>query len=133
MEQAVNAIKDAMKEWGEAFESNDVERIMASVAPNAVFIPPNEPALVGSAAIEAWTRGLLQAMRITALDITVDDVRVGDAWAVCHGQWNMSMTADGETLTDVTRYVVIWEAQSDGSWLAVHDVWNGDLPTASVD
>ena len=42
MEQAVNAIKDAMKEWGEAFESNDVERIMASVAPNAVFVPPNE-------------------------------------------------------------------------------------------
>jgi uncharacterized protein (TIGR02246 family) len=131
MNEAAAEITRATKEWGEAFRSGEISDTMAFLAPNAVLIPPNHPALIGTDAIEAWARGMFEALTIQDIEISVDEVRIADGWAVSHGQWHMTMAAGDNIMSDTTRYVVVWERQTDGSWKVVHDVWNSSLPLDS--
>jgi ketosteroid isomerase-like protein len=131
MDQTTADITRATSDWGSAFRSGEVSRAMAFVAPHAVFVPPNEPPLVGYPAIEAWARGMFEAVTIQEIDISVDGVRAAGDWAVSHGRWHMTMAAGESTIGDTTRYVLIWERGADGAWKVVHDVWNSGLPVAS--
>jgi uncharacterized protein (TIGR02246 family) len=131
MDQVTAEITRATREWGEAFRSGEIYDTMAFLAPDAVLIPPNHPALVGTEAIEAWARGMFEALTIQDIDISVDEVRVADGWAVSHGTWHMTMAAGDNIMSDTTRYVVVWERQADGSWKVAHDVWNSSLPLDS--
>ena len=131
MDQAIADITRATKEWGEAFRSGSIADTMAFLAPHAVLIPPNHPVLAGTEAVEAWARGMFEAVTIHDIDISVDEVRVADGWAVSHGQWHMKMVAGDAEMSDTTRYVVIWECQADGTWKVAHDVWNSALPVGS--
>jgi uncharacterized protein (TIGR02246 family) len=131
MDQAAAEITRATKEWGEAFRSGEIARTMAFLTPDAVLIPPNHPALVGTEAIEGWARGMFEAVTIQDIEISVDEVRVADGWAVSHGRWHMTMAAGDTIMSDTTRYVVVWECQVDGSWKVAHDVWNSSLPIDS--
>jgi uncharacterized protein (TIGR02246 family) len=133
MDQATEDIIRAHKEWGEAFRSGDVAQTMAFLTPDAVLIPPNEPARKGAEEIEPWARGFLEAVTVQEIDIAVDSVRVAGDWAVSHGRWHMTLEVGGNVMSDTTRYVVIWERQSDGAWKVVHDVWNGGLPASPGD
>jgi ketosteroid isomerase-like protein len=128
MDEVVAKITQATKEWGEAFRSGEISDTMAFLAPDAVLIPPNQPALVGTKATEAWAKGMFEAVTIQDIAISVDGVRVADGWAVSHGEWHMTMAAGETIMRDTTRYVVIWERQTDGSWKVAHDVWNSSLP-----
>jgi uncharacterized protein (TIGR02246 family) len=128
MNDAVAEITRATNEWGEAFRSGDISDTMAFITSNAVMIPPNHPAVIGTEAIEAWARGMFEAATIQDIEIAVDDVRVADGWAVSHGEWRMTMTAGDQVMSDTTRYVVVWERQEDGIWKVAHDIWNSSLP-----
>jgi ketosteroid isomerase-like protein len=33
---------------------------------------------------------------------------------------------DGKVVTEKGKYVCIWKKQKDGSWKAIHDIWNSD-------
>lgn len=128
MDQAVADITRTTKEWGEAFRSGEAAQTMAFVAPNAVLVPPNESVLAGAGAIAAWARGMLDAMTVQEIDISVDSVRVAGDWAVSHGTWHMTMSTGDSVMSDTTRYVVIWERHADGAWQVVHDIWNSGRP-----
>jgi uncharacterized protein (TIGR02246 family) len=129
-EEDVAAITRASQEWVAAFEAEDVPRAMSFLASDAVLVPPHEPPLSGAEAIEAWTRRMFEAITVESANTTVDEVRVAGDWAVSHGVWQMSLTMNGVTVGDTTRYVLIWERQADGTWLIVYDVWNSALAAA---
>jgi ketosteroid isomerase-like protein len=92
-----------------------------------------EPARKGADEIELWARGLLEAVTVQEIDIAVDGVRVAGDWAVSHGSWDTTLEVGGNVMSDATRYVVIWERQSDGAWKVVHAVWNSSLPASPGD
>jgi ketosteroid isomerase-like protein len=33
---------------------------------------------------------------------------------------------DGKPVTETGKYLCTWQKQPDGSWKAVHDMWNSD-------
>jgi ketosteroid isomerase-like protein len=74
---------------------------------------------------------MFEALTIQDIEISVDEVRIADGWAVSHGQWHMTMAAGDHIMSDTTRYVVVWERQTDGRWKVVHDVWNSSAPLDS--
>lgn len=131
MSQAVAEITRATEEWAEAFRSGEIADTMAFISPDAVMVPPNHAALVGAEAIEAWARGMFEAVSIQEIQIVVDEVRVADEWAVSRGEWRMTMAAGDQVMSDTTRYVVLWERQGDGRWRVTHDIWNSSLPLDS--
>ena len=131
MHQAIEDITRATNDWGAAFMAGDVSRTLEFLTQDAVLIPPNEPAVIGGEAIEAWSQRMFEAATIQEVDITVDGVRVAGDWAVSHGVWHMTMSVGEAIVSDTTRYVVIWERQMDGAWKVAHDVWNSALPAES--
>ena len=128
MDQDVQDITGATKDWGAAFKAGDLARATAFLTEDAVLIPPNEPAVIGAEAVAGWSQRMFEAVTVQEIDITVDGVRVAGDWAVSHGVWHMTMLAGDTVLNDTTRYVLIWERQVDGAWKVAHDVWNSALP-----
>ena len=117
-------------EWVAAFEANDAARGAFFVTDDAMLVPPNEAVVTGAEAIEAWSQRMFESVTVEEATTTVGVVRVAGDWAVSHGEWQMTMSVGGATVSDTTRYMLVWERQTDGSWKVAHDIWNSALPVA---
>jgi uncharacterized protein (TIGR02246 family) len=122
------AIREATDAMGVAMVAGDVAAVTAMFTADGAMYPPNEPAVVGSAAIEAWGTRMTSGVSMTAATITIDEVRVADDWAVSHGHWAATISMGEMTVTDTTKYMLLWERQADGRWQIAHDVWNSIRP-----
>ena len=126
------AIERTTREWAAAYVEGDAARAASFLTEGAVFVPPNAPVISGRAAIEDWSRGLLELGSFDAIAVRVDDVRIAGGWALSLGSWAVDFSSGGETSADTTRNAVLWERQPDGSWKAAHDIWNSALPLPDV-
>ena len=129
-EDDVADITRTTHEWVAAFEANDAARGASFVTDDAMLVPPNEAVVTGAEAIEAWSQRMFESVTVQEATTTVGVVRVAGDWAVSHGEWQMTMSVGGATVSDTTRYMLVWERQTDGSWKVAHDIWNSALPVA---
>ncbi len=101
----------------------DLEEFLGLVPDDAVFMPPDEPAIVGRRAIGEWYQSLYDALRI---DITHEPLEVdvfGDM-IVHRGNARGTMTprSGGEPIPFDNKYLMVLEKRPDGSlqvWRAV--------------
>ena len=129
-EDAVADITRTTHEWVAAFEANDAARGASFVTDDAMLVPPNEAVVTGAEAIETWSQHMFESVTVEEATTTVGAVRIAGDWAVSHGEWQMTMSVGGATVSDTTRYMLVWERQTDGSWKVAHDIWNSALPVA---
>jgi ketosteroid isomerase-like protein len=125
-EEDVAAIRAETQEYVETTLARDWDRWVKFYTEDAVFMLPNQPALVGREAILQWAQtSALSELTLTPLEI---DGR-GDL-AYIKGTYSLEMTIEGlpEPISDRGKYVVILRRQPDGSWPAVVDIINSDLP-----
>lgn len=94
---------------------------------NGVFLPPNEPAVEGRAAIQAWLTAFPPMSDFKAEVVTIDGV--GDV-AYVRGTYAFTIAAAGRTpaVSDRGKWLEVFRRQSDGRWLAVIDIFNSDVP-----
>ncbi len=108
-----------------------MDSVAALYTENAVLMPPNSPTATGRAAIRDALSGMVQGATLDDFRLTTTDVRVSGDLARERGRYSMSMTAPGQgTMADSGKYVVVWQRQSDGSWLVDSDIWNSDISAA---
>jgi uncharacterized protein (TIGR02246 family) len=111
-----------------ALNANDADGWVACFAPNAVQMPPNDSANVGTAKIHAWSAGMLSAVNAEfALD--VDETQLaGEDWAFERGTYTITLSpkAGGEPIRDAGKYITIYSRESDGQWLMARDIWNSN-------
>lgn len=112
---------------------SDLTRTLTFITQDAVLIPPNQPAVTGADAIEAWTQAMFDGATFQEAATTVDDVLVANDWAVSHGVWRMTMSVGDAIVGYTSRYMLIWEQQADGSWKVAHDIWNSAPPVDPSD
>jgi uncharacterized protein (TIGR02246 family) len=96
-------------------------------APDAVLLPPGQPAVEGAATIRAWFTGLFANIRVQGFGIQPSGVQThGDA-LVEHGTWTaMFHPKDGSpALGGGGTYVTIYARVADGSVRVIHDIFNG--------
>jgi uncharacterized protein (TIGR02246 family) len=124
------AIDAANIRAAEALNKGDVESWLTLYKSDAVVLPPNEPAWRGVDGMRAGAQAMLNAVTISGAVLTADDVKVSGDLAVETGSYTMTMTPKkgGKALNDKGKYVVVWERQPDGSWKAIRDMFNSDLP-----
>lgn len=75
---------------------------------------------------------MLNNVTISGLALNAEDVKTSGDFAVETGTYTMTMTPKkgGKAINDKGKHVVVWERQADGSWKAIRDMFNSDLPAA---
>jgi len=130
--QAAN-VDDAAKmlvkldeDWLAAAQQKDVSRVTSYYAEDATVYPPNESAAVGpAAAAKAWASFF--AVPNFALSWKTTHAGVSGSLGFTAGTFEDSYTgSDGNMVHETGHYVCVWKKQKDGSWKAIHDIWNTD-------
>jgi uncharacterized protein (TIGR02246 family) len=124
------AIRDTEAELAKAVAANDVEKVVAFYAEDAVLLPPGEATATGKAAIRASYTQLLALpdFELTWTPTKVEVAKSGDL-AYDYGVFAMShKDAAGKAVKDHGKYATVWKKQSTGAWKAVVDTNNSDLP-----
>jgi len=108
--------------------NRDAAAVASLYAEDAKFLPQNMPPCEGRAEIQAAMQQLLD-MGASSLDIEPLEVReVGEA-TIEYGRYTLGLTLeDGQSATDVGKYIVIHEPQPDGSTKIAFDIFNSNAP-----
>ena len=90
-------------------------------------MPPNEPPIVGKAALRSWFLRVTDEFSID-LDTSVEEVKVTSDWAYERFSFSRTMTptGGGEPTTARGKGIHVYRRQSDGSWKLARDLWNSD-------
>jgi len=124
--KALAALDDA---WSKDAQSKDAKKVASYYADDAIAYPPNMPLASGRAAAEKVWAGFFE-----------DKGFVSIAWKTVHAEvaksGELGFTAgtyevkfngpDGKPGVEKGKYLCNWRKQKDGSWKAVHDMWNTD-------
>lgn len=128
----LRAAEDSLKEvaaasaaWDEAFNSGDLNRLMARYQDDAVSMPPGAPALQGSKVIGADFKGFFAGN--AAEHHTVNPIRhaAGDT-VVERAEYTLTIRPkDGSSpAQEEGKHIVVYARQSDGSWKVLWEIWN---------
>ena len=95
-------------------------------AEDAIAYPPNEPMAIGKAAAEkVWAAYFADSTYRISWKTTHADVT--GALGYTTGTYEDSFKGpDGKAVNGKGKYVCVWRKQSDGTWKALHDIWNTD-------
>ena len=125
------AAEAATRAYRDAWLSNDAQRVMATLTPDAVLYPSTLPPIAGGDAIRAFWFPPSSITRIVAMELSIDAVHVDGDTAVTSGMGSLTFVVttrgvDGEPRTQRSWHVNVLRRQDDGSWLIWKRMW-GDL------
>jgi ketosteroid isomerase-like protein len=99
---------------------------LALYTEDAIELPPNQAAVQGKAAIQAWEEAFppFSNFQVQSLEIGGQ----GDL-AYDRGTYSMTVTPPGTApIEDRGKYLTICRKQADGSWKIARVMFNSDLP-----
>ena len=120
-------IRQFVKEWAEASNAGDLDRIMSMVADNCVRIPPKSPLLIGKEAIRKYQQQVFDLYTFKGDEAVVDFHACGD-FAFSRGTWvyNLIPKAGGESIKAYGNFIDIYQKQSDGSLKLFWNTWSDE-------
>jgi uncharacterized protein (TIGR02246 family) len=143
-ESVAEAVQDVMTDmaalransdrFDEANNAGDAEGITSfHYTEDAVRMPPNEPMLVGRAAIQDWFVASFEQNEVQVDNVPLEAKVSGDL-AFMQGVFSFTGTpkAGGEIVSNSGNWVAVYERQPDKSWKAICDIWVED-DTITVD
>lgn len=112
-----------------AINANDVAAWAEAYADDAIVMQPDEPAWRGKADLVARATAMLQAVSLSNVKFTTQDVMASGDLAVETGAFSWTLTPKGgKPMDQAGKYVAVWKKQADGSWKIVRDINNSDAP-----
>jgi len=126
MDANAKALAKLDDDWSAAAATRDAAKVASFYADDALAYPPNEPVAVGRAA----------AQKVWAAYFAEPTFRI--SWKTTHAEVNGDLGftsgtyedsykgADGKMVQEKGKYLCVWKKQKDGSWKAIHDMWNAD-------
>jgi uncharacterized protein (TIGR02246 family) len=121
----VNAVAQA---FHDGVANQDAAGLASLYAQDGRFLPPNMEPCEGRSAIQAAMQQLLD-MGARSLDVEPLDVREAGDMTIEYGRYTLGIEPDGgAAVSDVGKYVVVHEAQRDGSTKIALDIFNSNAP-----
>ena len=117
------AVARANAEWAAAMKTGDAAVIAAPYTDDAVFVLADGKSLQGRAAVERMYRDGFQKggpASTTKID-SKSLVRDGDM-AYESGYAEVGVVRQGKPVTRGSRYLTVWQAQSDGAWKILRNI-----------
>ena len=126
-------LRDLDAEWSAAAGTKNVNKTVSYYSEDAVVLPPNAPSATTKEAIRsAWKEMLTSPGAAISWKATSVEVSKSGDLAYVSGTYEDTMNgASGNPIKDQGKYVEIFKKQADGTWKAVVDIWNSDLPVRS--
>ena len=122
-------IDKTYKDWLDAVNAKDLDRWASFLAPDALFMPPNSPALRDGQAIRDFYSGLFADSRFS-LRCRQEKVEVAEseelAWST--GSCEATFTGpNGDAAQGQSKWVKVWKKQPNGEWKCRVNSWNWTL------
>ena len=126
------AVEASNAEFVAAMKRGDAAALAALYTEDAIVLPPNSDMIRGRAAIRKFFADFLGSTKVTAAEITTQEVFVSGATAYEVGTNRLAMQAAGQpAVTDRGKYLVVWQRGPDGRWRVHRDMFNTSLPPPS--
>jgi ketosteroid isomerase-like protein len=108
----------------EAYQNEDLERVLAFYADDALSHAPGFPTDVGKEAIKTAYEAYFDAYDLQR-DFQLAGVEVNGEYATRTGEWTQVLTPKdgGEPITEIGRCVLGWK-KVNGEWKVVWEIWN---------
>jgi ketosteroid isomerase-like protein len=115
-----------------AINSNNLDTLLGVLTEDVVFLAPQEPVMVGKAAVRPWLEGYLKAFK-THWDKPVQEFVVNGEWAFERYSYKSTDTpaGGGAVVEDTGWGLVIYHRDTDGKWRVARDAWGTDHPVQS--
>lgn len=130
-EADAKAVRDLEAAWNKDTTLKDADKWASYFAEDAAILLPNEPIIMGrEKAKEAITAMLADPNFGVSFTPTRVDASKGGDLVYTVGSYSMTMSDPKEKkpVTDKGKYVTVYKKQADGSWKAVADMFNSDMP-----
>jgi ketosteroid isomerase-like protein len=121
----------AHEQYVAAINSNDLERLLAMLTDDVVFLAANEPPMVGKSAVRPWLQASYAAYH-THWDMPVQEFFVQGEWACERYAWTSTDTsrADGLVVRGTGWGLLLYHRDADGQWRVARDAFGPDHPPA---
>jgi ketosteroid isomerase-like protein len=115
-------------DWSKAAATKNADSVASYYAADAIAYPPNMPMAVGQAAAKAvWAGGFADSTYTISWKTSSAGAAKSGELGYTAGTFEESMRGpDGSMVTAKGKYLCTWAKQADGSWKAIHDMWNYD-------
>lgn len=126
MSEEAKALAKLDDEWSTSAASRDPRRVASLYAPDANAYPPNDTTAVGAiAAGKVWAAYFADPTFTISWKATYAEVAgiLGYTSGTYHDSFKGK---DGKVVSEKGKYLCVWKKQTDGSWMAIHDMWNTD-------
>jgi uncharacterized protein (TIGR02246 family) len=121
------ALLKISKDFAAAISTKDAAKMASFYTEDAVFNPPNEPAVRGRSAIQVWMQKMFdQGTPTLALTPTESAISGNIGYQAETYVFTMKPTT-GLAMTDKGKSLVVFK-QVGGKWLMAHDIFNSDMP-----
>ena len=130
-DEDVAAISSLATSYAQANLAKDADAVATLYADDAIEMPPNMPATVGTDAIrERYASAFELGMESSEFTMTSAEIDGLNGLAFDRGTWVWIGIFPGmtEPITDTGKYLGIARQQEDGSWLWTATIWNSDIP-----
>jgi uncharacterized protein (TIGR02246 family) len=122
--------KGDLRTWLAAYNSGDVETIVAMYADDAIVMAPGHPAAAGRDAIRELITTDSAAAKAAGVTLTaVDNDTVGASGELAWHSGSYTVNDATGMAVDSGSYMEV-QQNIDGKWMIIRDIWNSDRPKA---
>jgi len=115
-------------DWSKAAATKNADAVASFYATDAIAYPPNEAVAIGQAAAKkVWASYFADSTFSISWKTEHAGVSKSGDLGFTAGTYEDSYKGpDGKLVMETGKYVCTWKKQKDGSWKAIHDIWNSD-------
>jgi ketosteroid isomerase-like protein len=128
MDAQAKALAKLDDDWSKAAATKDADRVASFYAEDAIAYPPNEAVAIGRPAAKKVWAAYFSDPTFT-ISWKVDHAGVsksGDLGFTAGAYEDSYRGTDGKVVTEKGKFLCTWKKQKDGTWKAIHDMWNSD-------
>ena len=128
MDAKAKALAKVDDDWSKAATTRDADRVASFYAEDAIAYPTNEPVAIGRAAArKVWAAYFAdKTFAISWKTVHAEVAKSGDLGFTAGTYEDSFKAPDGKQVSETGKYVTAWRKQKDGTWKAIHDIWNAD-------
>jgi len=121
------ALAKSAKDFVAVMNTKDAAKLAAFYTEDAAFNPPNEPAVRGRSAIQAWIQKMFDQGTVTLTLTPIESAISGNIGYQAQSYVFTMKPTGAAPMTDKGKSLVVFN-HVGGKWLVAHDIFNSDLP-----